>query len=37
VIPVRYYGIVFARGSRVHNDVIDSVYGMPTFKDIWLS
>jgi peptide/nickel transport system substrate-binding protein len=36
VIPVGYAGVAYARGSKVHNDAIDSVLGMPTFKNIWL-
>jgi peptide/nickel transport system substrate-binding protein len=36
VLPLGYQGVAQMRGSNVHNAFIDSVYAMPTFKDIWL-
>jgi peptide/nickel transport system substrate-binding protein len=36
LIPLDYYRVALMRGSMVHNAFIDSVYAMPTFKDISL-
>ena len=36
VFATGYGGVAMMRGSRVHNDLVDSVYMMPTWKDIWL-
>jgi peptide/nickel transport system substrate-binding protein len=36
VVATGYSGVAMMRGSRVHHDFVDSVYMMPTWKDIWL-
>ncbi len=36
VVVTGYNGVAMMRGSRVHDDHVDSVYSMPTWKDIWL-
>jgi peptide/nickel transport system substrate-binding protein len=37
VIVTGYLGVAAMRGSKVHNDFIDPTFGMPTWKDIWIS
>jgi peptide/nickel transport system substrate-binding protein len=32
-----FYGDAMMRGSNVNNFENDSVFGMPTWKDIWLT
>ncbi len=36
VIVTGYGGVALMRGARVHGAHVDSVYSMPTYKDIWL-
>src|SRR5690606_9304693 len=34
--PIYYTGVAMARGSAVQNMVVDSNYGMPYWKDLWV-
>ncbi len=36
VVVTGYGGEAMMRGSRVHNDYVDEIYGMPTWKDLWI-
>jgi peptide/nickel transport system substrate-binding protein len=36
VVVTGYGGVAMMRGSKVHGAVDDTVFGMPTWKDIWL-
>lgn len=34
--PVYYTGVAMARGSAIQNMVVDTAFGMPTWKDLWV-
>jgi peptide/nickel transport system substrate-binding protein len=36
VVVTGYGGVAMMRGSKVHNVLDDTTFGMPTWKDIWL-
>ncbi len=36
VVVTGYGGAAMMRGSQVHNDYVDEIYGMPTWKDLWI-
>jgi len=37
LFPTYYTGIAQAHGSKIHGDNDDNTFGMPTWKDIWVS
>ncbi len=37
IIVTGYGGVAATRGSKVHNDLNDATFGMPTWKDMWIS
>lgn len=36
MFPLRYFWTAMARGTRVHGVAIDSMLGVPTYKDVWI-
>ena len=36
VVVLGYWHVVLIRGSKVHNDISDTVFGAPTYKDLWI-
>jgi peptide/nickel transport system substrate-binding protein len=37
LFPTYYTGIAQAHGSKINGDNDDNTFGMPTWKDIWIS